>query len=165
MRRKDVSIKSIQVILDMEDEIFNNSQGFFWLKSDQIHFEMPVNHKTAYTFLRKIIEKYKLNVYWCDSYFIDRELKCPDYQIEYLKERYLLSFKEKSTLKLDVNILNTLEKVDNNSKITIFLKTKYMSLDSNRRSKFKNKLHSVLNKDSEQLITKSVLNKIIQFYI
>ena len=164
-RRKDVSIKSIQVILDMESELFDNSQGFYWMVNSKLVFDRPTNHKTAYSSLRKIIEKFRLHVHWCQSHIIYKVLKCPNYQIEYLIERYLISYKGSLTLKLEFDFLPVLTKMDTNQRVVNFLKTEYMLLDSNRRIQFKNKLHSVLQKDSKHLVTRSVMNKIIQFYI
>ena len=164
-RRKDVSKKSIQVILDQESELFDNSQGFYWLVNSKSVFNKPINHKTAYSYLREITEKYRLNVHWCQSNIFYEKLKFPNYQIEYLIERYLTSYKQKITLKLDPDFLPVLLKIDSNQKVVNFLKTRYMQLDSNRRIQFKKKLHTVLQKNSKQLVTRSVMNKIIQFYI
>ena len=164
-RRKDVSKKSIQVILDQESELFDNSQGFYWLVNSKLVFNRPINHKTAFSHLREITENFRMNVHWCQSYIVFKELKCPNYQIEYLIERYLITYKGKLTLKLDSDFLPLLMKIDSNQKVVNFLKTRYMLLDSNRRIQFKKKLHTVLQKDSKQLVTRSVMNKIIQFYI
>jgi len=164
-RRKDVSKKSIQVILDQESELFDNSQGFYWLVNSKLTFNRPINHKTAFSHLREITEKLRMDVHWCQSYIIFKELKCPNYQIQHLIERYLIIYKGKLTLKLDSDFLPLLMKIDANQKVVKFLKTRYMLLDSNRRIQFKKKLHKVLQKDSKQLINRTVMSKIIQFYI
>lgn len=164
-RRKDILYRSMLTILEMESELFDNLQGFYWLVNSKSVFNKPINHKTAFSELRKITEKYRLNVHWCQSHIFYEKLKFPNYQIEYLIERYLTSYKQKITLKLDTDFLPVLLKIDSNQKVVNFLKTRYMLLDSNRRIQFKKKLHTVLQKNSKQLVTRSVMNKIIQFYI
>lgn len=164
-RRKDILYRSMHTILEMESELFDNLQGFYWLVNSKSVFNKPINHKTAYSYMKKITKKFRLDVFWCHSHIFYKELKCPNYQIEYLIECYLISFKGKVTLKTDPDFLPLLTQIDTNQKIVCFLKTRYMLLDSNRRIKFKKKLIKVLQKDLKQVVPLSVLNKIIQFYI
>lgn len=168
IRRTDVQLKSIQVILDQEKNTFNNSQGFYWLKNSIVTFELPVNHKTAFSQLNNLINKTELNNFWIENELIIKSLlknEIPKYQIDYIMDHYLISFQGKSTVKLELDFLSILKKIDNTADIKDFLTKKYMHLDGHKRSDFKNKFQSVLQKKSEQLITRSIINKIIQFYI
>ena len=89
----------------------------------------------------------------------------PKYQIDYIIDHYLISFQGKSTLKLELDFLSILKEIDDKDDVKDFLIEKYMQLDVHKRSDFRNKLQTVLQKKSDQLITRPIVNKIIQFYI
>jgi len=168
IRRPDVPLRSIQVILEMEKDIFDNSQGFYWLKNSINSFELPVNHKTAYSQLNQVIKKIDLNNFWCETKLLINYLlkyEMPKYQIDYIIDHYLISFQGKSTLKLELDFLSLLKEIDDKDDVKDFLIDKYMQLDVQKRSDFRNKFQTVLQKKSDQLITRQIVNKIIQFYI
>jgi hypothetical protein len=152
----------------MEKDIFDNSQGFYWLKDSINSIELPVNHKTAYSQLNQFIKKIDLNNFWCETKILINYLlkyEMPKYQIDYIIDHYLISFQGKSTLKLELDFLNVLKEIDHKADVKDFLIEKYMQLDIHKRSDFRNKLQTVLQKKSDQLITRPIVNKIIQFYI
>lgn len=168
IRRTEVPLRSIKVILDMEKDIFDNSQGFYWLKDSINSIELPVNHKTASSKLNQFIKKIDLNNFWCETKILINYLlkyEIPTYQIDYIIDHYLISFQGKSTLKLELDFLSLLKEIDHKADVKDFLIEKYMQLDVHKRSDFRNKLQTVLQKKSDQLITRPIVNKIIQFYI
>lgn len=167
-RRKDLDPKSLNNILRMEKNIFYTAQNFFFLHTWKDDFKTPLNHKTVNAQFNHLIEKYELTSFWLNRQivFSALESKCiPKYQIDYLMEQSLLEFKGKVTLQLKKNIKPLLEIIESSERMKYFLSTKYSNLNLSGKITFKKKLTDQLQVQYNQAISKTMINKVIAFYI
>lgn len=164
-RRPGTKMRSIETILNQEDKIFDNSDGFYWLLENRNKIEKPINHLTANKIKRNIIKKHFLENMWIEKNKILKLFKneMTDYQGDHFLSEDFVEYGTKVTLKYN-NYDKIIKLFEEDERILDFLKNKYEQLDNSKKNQFKIELKAHFDKLNISLSMLS-LNKSLNYFL